>query len=216
MKKALPLIGALVVAACTYQTSVSFAPGFNVSELLEQRIEQRSEQRIGGRYVLVVGGIENFSRNIRGRGLSCSSHSFRVDIGSITRDSVSQILGQVFEDLRIAPVAPTREEMGAQNVDGVITVRVDRFSPWLSFRGGGASSALTNLDVSLVVEGASGPLFATSVTTARRGEADAGASCEDAAEAVARSVEFAIQDALTRLVDQLVGSEELRQASTRI
>ena len=139
-----------------------------------------------------------------------------TSLASITRDSVSQILGQVFEDLRIAPVAPTREEMREQNVDGVITVRVDRFVPWLRFRDGTVSSALTNLDVSLVVDGASGPLFATSVTTARRGEADAGASCQGAAEAVARSVEFAIQDALTRLVDQLIESEELRQPSPRI
>ncbi len=216
MKKALPLIGALVVAACTYQTSVSFAPGFKAGDLFEQRPGQRIERRIEGRYVLVVGGIEKLSRDIRGRGLSCSAHSFRVDIGSITRDSVRHILGQVFEDLRTAPVAPTGNEMREQNLDGVVTVRVDRFAPWLSFRDGGASSALTNLDVSLVVEGVSGPLFATSVTSARRGEADAGASCEGAADAVARSIESAIQDALTRLVDQLVESEELRQATTRI
>ncbi len=210
MKRALPLIGALVVAACTYQTPVSFAPGFKVGELPAQGIEQR----IGGRYVLVVGGIEKLSRKIRGRGLSCSSYSFRVDIGAITRDSVRQILGQVFEDLRIAQTAPTRKEMREQNVDGVITVRVDRFAPWLSFSNG--TAALTNLDLSLTVEGANGPLFATSVTTVRRGEADADASCQGAAAAVARSVEFAIQDALTRLVDQLVASEELRQASTEI
>ena len=209
MKKALPLIGALFVAACTYQTPVSFAPGFTVGDLPAPPIERRIE----GRYVLVVGGIENLSRNIRGRGLSCSAHSFRVDIGAITRDSVSQRLGQVFEDLRIAPAAPTREEMREQNVDGVVTVRVDRFAPWLSFSNG--TTALTNLDLSLTVDGASGPLFATSVSTARRGEADAGASCQGAAEAVARSVEFAIQDVLTRLVDQLVESE-LRQASARI
>lgn len=210
MKKVLPLIGALVVAACTYQTPVSFAPAFNAGELLEQRIEQR----IGGRYVLVVDGIENLSRNIRGRGLSCSAYSYRVDIGSITRDSVRQILGQVFEDLRIASAAPTREEMRDQNVDGIITVRVDRFAPWLSFSNG--TAALTNLDISLTVDGVNGPLFATSVTTARRGDAGADGSCQGAADAVARSVEFAIQDALTRLVDQLIESEELRQASTRI
>lgn len=206
MKKALPLIGALVVAACTYQTPVSFAPGFNVGD--------RPDQQIEGRYVLVVDGVANLSRTIRGRGLSCSAYSFSVDIASITRDSVNQVLGQVFEDLRIAPVAPTRKEMREQDVDGVITVRVDRFAPWLSFSNG--TAALTNLDLSLTVDGVNGPLFATSVTTARRGEPDADASCQGAAEAVARSVEFAIQDALTRLVDQLVESEELRQASTRI
>lgn len=216
MKSVLPLIGALVVAACTVQTPVNFAPAFNAGDLFEQRSGQLIEQRIGGRYVLVVGGIDKLSRDVRGRGLSCSSYLFRVDIGSITRESVGQILGQVFEDLRIAPAAPTREEMREQNIDGVITVRVDRFAPWLRFRDGTASSALTNLDVSLVVEGANGPLFATSVTTARRGEADAGASCAGAAEAVARSVEFAIQDALTRLVDRLVESEELRRAAPRI
>lgn len=206
MKKALPLIGALVVAACTYQTPVSFAPGFNVGD--------RPDQQIEGRYVLVVDGVANLSRTIRGRGLSCSAYSFSVDIASITRDSVNQVLGQVFEDLRIAPVAPTRKEMREQDVDGVITVRVDRFAPWLSFSNG--TAALTNLDLSLTVDGVNGPLFATSVTTARRGEPGADASCKGAAEAVARSVEFAIQDALTRLVDQLVESEELRQASTRI
>ncbi len=210
MKKVLPLIGALVVAACTHQTTVSFAPGFKVGDLSEQRIEQRIE----GRYVLVVDGIEKLSREIRGRGLPCSSYSYLVDIGSITRDAVGQILGQVFADLLIVPSAPTRKKMRKQNIDGVITVRVDRFAPWLSFSNG--TAALTNLDVSLKVDGVDGPLVAISVTTARRGEPGADGSCQGAAEAVARSVEFAIQDALTQLVDQLVESEAQWQATPRI
>lgn len=209
MKKVLSLIGALVVAACTYHTPVSFAPSFNVGEAPDQQIE--------GRYVLVIDrGVAKLSRNIRGRGLSCSAHAFSVDIGTITSDAVNETLGQVFEDIRVAATAPTRDEMREQDIVGVITVWVDRFAPWLSFRDGTSSSALTNLDVSLSVDGVSGPLFATSVTTARRGEAEPGAACEDAATALARSVEMAIQDALTRLVNQLVESEELRQASTRL
>lgn len=210
MKKVLPLIGALAVAACAYQTPVSFAPAFKVGDLPAQRIEQQ----IAGHYVLVFDGIEELSRKIRGRGLSCSSYSYRVDIGSITRDSVRQTLGRVFEDLRIAPGAPTREEMREQNVDGVITVRVDRFAPWLSFSNG--ATALTNLDLSLTVDGVNGPLFVSTVATVRRGESDADASCLGAATAVSRSVEDALRDALTRLVDQLVESEELRQAAPRI
>ncbi len=206
MKWSLSLIGALVVAACTYQTPVSFAPDFKVGASPQHRIE--------GRYVLVIDpGVEP-ARRIHGSGLLCSAHSFNVDISSITHDLVVQTLAQVFEEIWIVPAPSTRQKMREQNVDGVITFRVERFAPWLTFRDDTASSALTNLDVSVAVDGVSGPVFATSVMTARRGES--GASCEGAADAVARSVEFAIQDALTQLVDQLVNSEELRQASSRI
>ena len=165
MKKVLALIGAVVVAACTYQTSVSFAPGFTV----EGPFVPRPDQRIEGRYLLVIDrGIETLSREIRGGGLACPAYSIRVDISSITRDSVSRTLGQVFEDIRTAPAALTREEMREQDYDGVVTVRVDRFAPWLGFANGAA--ALTNLDLSLTVDGPIGPLFATSVSTARHGE----------------------------------------------
>ena len=211
MKKVLALIGALGVAACTYHTSVSFAPGFAV----EGPFLPRPDQRIEGRYILVIDrGVETLSREIRGGGLACSAYSFHVDIGSITRDSVSQTLGQVFEDIQTGPAPLTREEMREQDYDGVVTVRVDRFAPWLGFANG--TAALTNLDLSLTVDGPVGPLFATSVSSARRGVARGGGSCQGAAEALARSVESAIRDALSRLVDQLVGSKELGQASKRI
>lgn len=204
MKMVLALIGALGVAACTVHTSVSFAPGFAV----EGPFLARPDQRIEGRYLLVIDrGIETLSREIRGGGLACSAYSFHVDIGSITRDSVSQTLGRVFEDIQTAPAALTREEMREQDYDGVVTVRVDRFAPWLGFANG--TAALTNLDLSLTVDGPIGPLFETSVSSARRGVARGGGSCEGAAEALANSVEFAIQDALARLVDQLVGSGKL-------
>lgn len=213
MKKVLPLVGALIAAACTYQTPVSFAPAFDAAATVGQ-LGQRPGQRIEGRYVLIVGGIENLSRRIRSRGLSCSSFTYRVDIGPITRESISQVLEPVFEDLRIAAAAPTREEMREQNIVGVIRVRVERFTPWLSFSNG--TSVLTNLDLSLTVDGVGGPLFATSVTTARRAEARTDASCEGAAEAIARSAEFALQDTLGRLVDQLLESEELTRVTPKI
>jgi len=211
MKKVLALIGAVVVAACVSHTSVSFAPGFAV----EGPFLPRPDQRIEGRYLLVIDrGMGTLSREIRAGGLACPAHAFRVDITSITRNTVSQTLAQVFEDIQTVPVALTREEMGEHGVDGVVTVRVDRFAPWLGFANG--TAALTNLDLSLTVDGPVGPLFATSVSTARRGVARGGGSCDGAAEALARSVESAIRDALSRLVDQLVRSEELGQASTRI
>ena len=205
MKWSLPLIGALVVAACTYQTSVSFAPDFKVGTSPQHRVE--------GRYLLVIDSGADLTRRIHGSGLLCSSHSFNVDINPITRDLVGHTLAQVFEEVRFVAAPPTEQEMRDQDVDGVITVRVDRFTPWLTFHDDMTSSALTNLDVSVAVDAVSGPVFATSVRTVRRG--GSGAACEGAADAVARSVEFAIQDVLTQLVDQLVKSENLRKVPTR-
>ncbi len=88
LKIFLPVIGALFIAACTQQNAVNFAPNAALGDL--------PEQRIAGRYILVIDpGVEDLSRKVRGRGLVCSRHTYEIDIASITRDRVGQTMERV-------------------------------------------------------------------------------------------------------------------------
>ena len=74
MKKVLPAIGAIVVAACTVQNPVGVAPAFDASQV--------SHRPTVGNYVLVIDpGGARLSRTVRASGLSCLWDTYPVSPG---------------------------------------------------------------------------------------------------------------------------------------
>ncbi len=193
MKKVLPAIAAVVVAACTYQNPVGVAPAFDATRV--------SLAAVAGSYVLVIDPDgARLTRTVRASRLSCPWDTYPVSIRSAAPESARIALEQVFHRIEFASAVPTRAEMRRDSIDGAITVRVDRFKTRLDFDGPNATGvATTEFVLSATLNGADGHGFATSARSVKSGEARRGSGCAGAREAVGRSIERAMQDAFEQV-----------------
>ncbi len=202
MKKVLPAIGAVVVAACTYQNPVGVAPPFEAT--------QTSVASVAGSYVLVIDADgAPLSRTVRASGLSCPWDTYPVSIRSAAPESARTALQQVFHRIEFAGAVPTRAEMRQASIDGAITVRVDRFRTRLDFEGPKATGvATTEFALSATLNGADGRGFATTARSVKSGAARRGSGCRGAREAVGRSIGLAMQDAFEQVGASVFRFEE--------
>ena len=193
MKKVLPAIGAAVVAACTFQNPVGVAPAFDAT--------QPSVAAVAGNYVLVLDPDgARLSRTVRASGLSCPWDTYPVSILSAAPESARNALRQVFDRIEFANAVPSKAEMRRDSIDGVITVRVDRFKTRLDFKGAKATGvATTEFALSATLNGADGRGFATSARSVKSGAARRGSGCAGAREAVGRSIGLAMRDAFEQV-----------------
>lgn len=202
MKKVLPAIGAVVVAACTYQNPVGVAPSFEAT--------QTSVASVAGSYVLVIDADgAPLSRTVRASGLSCPWDTYPVSIRGAAPESARTALQQVFHRIEFAGAVPTRAEMRQASIDGAITVRVDRFKTRLDFEGPKATGvATTEFALSATLNGADGRGFTTTARSVKSGTARRGSGCRGAREAVGRSIGLAMQDAFEQVGASVFRFEE--------
>ena len=77
MKKSVPLIGAILVAACTFQNPVRVTPTIQATSAPREAPE--------GRYVLVFDpGGAKLSRTVRSSGISCPWDVYPVNVRTAT------------------------------------------------------------------------------------------------------------------------------------
>lgn len=202
MKKVLPAIAAVVVAACTYQNPVGIVPEFDPTRI--------SLAAVAGNYVLVIDpNGAGLSRTVRASGLSCPWDTYPVNIRSAAPESARIALQQVFHRIEFASTVPTRAAMRRDSIDGAITVRVDRFRTRLDIKGPTATGvATTEFVLSATLNGADGHGFATSARSIKSGEARRGSGCAGAREAVGRSIELAMRDAFEQVGASVFRFEE--------
>ncbi len=202
MKKVLPAIGPVVVAACTYQNPVGVAPAVDAA--------QTSVAAVAGNYVLVMDPDgARLSRTVRASGLSCPWDTYPVSIRSAAPESARNALQQVFHRIEFANAVPTMAEMRQDSIDGAITVRVDRFRTRLDFKGPKATGvATTEFALSATLNGADGRGYATSARSTKSGAARRGSGCRGAREAVGRSIGLAMQDSFEKVGASVFRFEE--------
>lgn len=209
MKKVLPAIAAVVVAACTYQNPVGVAPSFDATQI--------SLTPVAGTYVLVIDpdGTGLF-RTVRASGLSCPWDTYPVSVRSAAPKAARIALQQVFHRIEFANAVPTKAEMRQDSIEGAITVRVDQFRTRLDFNGPKATGiATTEFVLSATLNGADGRGFATSARSVKSGEARRGSGCVGAREAVGRSIALAMRDAFEQVGASVSRFEESALAALR-
>ncbi len=203
MKKVVPLIGAILVAACTYQNPVRVTPTFSANSAVQGPA--------AGRYVLVFDPSgARLSRTVRPSGISCALDVYPVNIRTETLELTRSTLEEIFGPVQFAQRPPTTAEMRRRRIDGTITFRVDKFGTRLDFSGRSATGvATTEFVLSATLVGADGRRFARSVRSVQRSNTRRRNSCRGAAEAVGRSIEIAMEGAFG-----LLGKEFARYRGT--
>lgn len=196
MKKTLPIIGAILVAACTFQNPVRVTPTIEASSVPQEAPE--------GRYVLVFDPSgARLSRTVRSSGISCPWDVYPVNIRSATLELTGRALQKILGTVELAQTSPTVAEMRQQRLDGVITFRVDKFGTSLDFdRRSSTGSATTEFVLSATLARADGRQFTRSVRSVQRSTAIRRSECRGATDAVGRSVELAMEEALDVLSEE--------------
>lgn len=209
MKKVLPTIAAVLVAACTYQNPVGVTPAFNATQTSENPAAP-------GSYVLVIDPDgARLSRTVRASGLSCLWDTYPVNIRATAPESARSALQQVFHGLQLANAVPERAEMRRASIRGAITVRVERFGTRLDFKDSNSTGvATTEFALSATLNGADGRGFATSARSIKKSAARPGSECQGARAAVGHSIELAMRDAFEQLGASLSRYEESVFASS--
>lgn len=196
MKKSVPLIGAILVAACTFQNPVRVTPTIEANSVPKEAPE--------GRYVLVFDPSgANLSRTVRSSGISCPWDVYPVNVRIATLELTGRALQKILGTVEFAQTSPTVGEMRQQRIDGVITFRVDKFGTRLDFdRRSSTGSATTEFVLSATLARTDGRRFTSSVRSVQRSTAIRGSECRGATDAVGRSVELAIEEALEVLSEE--------------
>ncbi len=196
MKKTVPLIGAILVAACTFQNPVRVTPTIQATSAPREAPE--------GHYVLVFDpGGAKLSRTVRSSGISCPWDVYPVNVRTATLELTGRALQKILGTVEFAQTSPTVAEMRQQRIDGVITFRVDRFGTRLDFdRRSSTGSATTEFVLSATLARTDGRRFTRSVRSVQRSTAIRGSECRGAADAVGRSVELAMEEALELLSEE--------------
>ena len=198
MKKTLPIIGAILVAACTFQNPVRVTPTIEANSVAEEAPD--------GRYVLVFDPSgARLSRTVRSSGISCPWDVYPVDIRAATLELTGRALQRILGTVEFAETSPTVDELRQRHMDGVITFRVDKFRTRLYFdRRTSTGSAATEFGLSATLARIDGHQFTKSVRSVQRSTADQHSECRGATDAVGRSVELAMEDALGMLSEKFV------------
>jgi len=140
---------------------------------------------------------------VRSSGISCPWDVYPVNVRTATLELTGRALQKILGTVEFAQTSPTVAEMRQQRIDGVITFRVDKFGTRLDFdRRSSTGSATTEFVLSATLARTDGRRFTRSVRSVQRSTAIRGSECRGATDAVGRSVELAMEEALEVLSEE--------------
>lgn len=198
-------LAAVSLGACTYAVKPTSAPAVNIYTTFESKIP--------GRWALVVEDGGSMNRQITMGSYACSAHTYPFDGTESLATSTRSTLQQVFEAVESRSSAPTREQMQADGLAGVILVRVDTFQPRATCtQSFWTMNCTSNVELSLGVriDGLEESLFASSVGSQRSADGDAGGACGNVPNVVADAYRNTLRDTMERLAERVGGAPKLR------
>lgn len=199
----------LVLSACTYNVKPTSAPAVN--------IYSSYDDKIAGRWAVIVDPGTEFRRDIKPSTYVCSAHTYPFESGTTMKASVMNTLSNVFEETVVRTSTPSAEEMASGELAGVVLVRLDNFQPRLACQMGfwsGTCTATADISFGLEVSGPEGRLFGTSVGSSKTTDGDAGGACGDAANVFSEAYRLALRDALERMAERLSNAQKIRSVRT--
>ncbi|WP_146191173.1 hypothetical protein [Acidovorax sp. HMWF018] len=200
---------ALFLSGCAYNVKPASVGTVN--------IHTSYDTKVPGRWVAVMDdGLKNVSKQVRPSSHVCSAHNYPVSLDDSLVSSLRRVYEQIFENVEVRPVAPTIETLQRDSLNGVITTRLEEFSPRLSCQMGfwsGTCTSSGDIAVSVNIRGQSGTLFATSASGSRMAEGDSGGACEGGSTVLGEAVNKSMKDMLERLGERVSSSPRVREAS---
>jgi hypothetical protein len=211
IRSLLLLIVFVSVYGCAYSVPTTVSPAVNIYSSYEEKIP--------GTVVLVMDdSIKNVSQEIKASSYVCSAHTFPIRLDSALSQSIRQTTEAMFENVIEQNNLPTKDQLAQLNGKGVIYVKLNRFSPRISFSMGFWSShANSNCDVVLditVKDNQNKNLLVTSVSGSRTADGDGGGNCSNGANVLSDAISQSIRDAMERYAERLSNSEKVRTAFT--
>jgi hypothetical protein len=205
------LITLISVYGCAYSVPTTVSPAVNIYSSYEEKIP--------GTVILVIDdSIKNVSQELKPQSYVCSAHTFPIRLGSALSQSIRQTTEAIFENVIEQTNFPTKDQLAQLNGKGVIYVKLNRFSPRISFSPGFWSShANSSCDVVLditVKDKQNKNLIVTSVSGSRSADGDGGGNCSNGANVLSDAISQSIRDAMERYAERLSNSEKVRSAFT--
>lgn len=192
-------------SACSYQAGVSVSPAYDVYSSYDDKIS--------GNWAVYVNSDEFDLQNIKFRGLTCSAHSYPLDVASSFTPSVVKTIENVFENVELLDQPITASDLQRDGLDGLIIVRAEELDADLDVIAGFWTSdaeADVELTVSVLAEGEKGRLFGTTVSEDGDFTAEMGGFCEGGSDALGQAAENALEKVLERLAERVANSPRLR------
>lgn len=194
------------LAGCSYAVKPVSAPAVNVYSSYEDKIP--------GKWVVVVADTSDLVREIKPSGFTCSAHKYPFDAGDSIRLSVQNTLQNVFEEIELRSVNPTLEEIERTGFSGYLMIRVTAFQPRLSCSPGfweASCTATSELAIGVDAFGHSGKLLGTSVSGSKSSDGGAGGYCGEAANIFADAFQASVKDTMERLAERVSNATKLRE-----
>ena len=200
------LVAASAVSGCAYQVKPISAPAVNIYTTYDDRIP--------GRWAVVVADTSMLDKVIDPSSYECSAHKYPFNAGSTIRTSVEQTMQQVFEEVESAVNVPSSDTMMESGNNGYVLVRVSGFQPRLVCNSKFFSMSCTGtseLAMTVDVVGLDGrKLLSTSVGGTATADGNAGGACGQAAEVVAEAYRRSLKETLERMAERISNSRRIR------
>jgi hypothetical protein len=207
--RALAIVAALGVAACSYNAVPLASGGTN--------FYTTADDKISGKFLFAVDATSLTKMRVEdaSKGYICGAHKVPVDAEAPFRSSVQQTMPLVFEESEMVAVSPGTESMRRDGVAGFVLVKVDGFQASVGYAKkffGVDANAMVDLNVGISVVTPEGKILSSSVNATRSKITDGGFFCEGGSDAMAQATSLAIREAMERVAEKLSGSQKVRDA----
>lgn len=194
---------------CAYSVATKVEPAVN--------IYSSHDEKMPGSVVLVMDNdVKSVAQSVKASTFLCSAHTFPVNMSDALALSIRKTTEQIFETVMEENSFPSAEQMAAAQNRGIIYVKLNRFSPRISFASGfWSSSAHASADLVLdvtVKDFNNKNLMVTAVSGSRNADGDGGGNCSGGANVLSEAISQTIRDTMERLAERLANSEKIRDA----
>lgn len=207
MRGVLVILACCALSACTYQSSASVSPSYDVYS--------NYADKLPGHYALYVDA-EEMSGKFNAQGRICSAHAYTQDARAAFKQSAVKTFQNLVENVEQVDQPLTQSDLLARNLDGQILIEVEEMNVRIKAIPGfwsGEMEADVELAAGLIVDGQEGRLLGTTVDADEDATTDAGSYCSGGADALSLATSEAIEELLQRLGERLTNSTRLREAS---
>ena len=200
-------LASMVGVGCAYQASVEVAPAYNVYSSYEDTIP--------GEWFLFVDTENIGLQTVRAQGLSCSAHTFPLDISGSFGESARRTIGNIVENVEVVDSPAPRAALEREGRAGQIVLRGESLDADLILHQG-FWSVTAEVEVEIVlniqVDGQSQRLLGTTVSGEAEASADAGSFCGGVAEALGEAAAEAVRNTLRRAAEQISNAPRIRDS----
>lgn len=195
------------LSGCAYQTQVSAS--------VSPAVYSFSEERLQGKVMLYLADWEGAPIHVRPKTHFCSAHTFPLSLGEPAQSAFQKATQASFSEVIFTKQMPTREHLKQAGAAGLVVVKMNQFTPEITFLPGfwtASATAIAELYIDVAVYDVQlQRIYTTTLGASRQASGDGGGACQGGAAVLGDAVSKVLRETTERYVERLNSNKKVRQ-----